>query len=204
MAKSKLTLAIENALKTYKPAQAGGIKINIVRGKTTAFEVPVANGTTDAGLIDCVRINEYFGEMKRENVCICHSWVKEGIRRVKLSCKRGLLDSDKAPMFCDEKTCRLNAIREIGVPKILITCYEIKVSVADFKSKNGHNFVGNLNYYVVPSTILKQIRPLVPKGIGIISYCMGSLRRQQDSTYREMEDEDQKWMLLSVMKRLRR
>lgn len=56
---------------------------------------------------------------------------------------------------------------EIGM---LITCYECKITVADFKSKNGHNFHGNRNYYVVPKEIVQQILPLVPEGIGLIQY----------------------------------
>ena len=170
MAKSELTKDIERSFKNYSPATAAGIRLNLNRGLVTAFEVPVQNGTTQAGLIDCVRINECF---------------------------------------------------ERGIEKILITCYEIKVSKSDFKSKNGHNFVGNLNYYVVPNEIYNDIKNLVPDNIGVIVYYDGKkpptknilgqyrcsytgLRSKKESGYRELSDDEQKWLLLSAMKRIQR
>jgi hypothetical protein len=38
-----------------------------------------------------------------------------------------------------------------------ITCYEIKISYSDFNSKNGHNFYGDENYYVMPKKLLEEI-----------------------------------------------
>jgi hypothetical protein len=54
-----------------------------------------------------------------------------------------------------------------------ITCVEIKVSLADFKSPNGHNLCGHKNYYAVPNELISQIELLVPKHIGIISCNVG-------------------------------
>ena len=53
---------------------------------------------------------------------------------------------------------------------MLITCYECKISLSDFKSPNGHNFHGNKNYYVVPKPLVEKIKSLVPKHIGIIAF----------------------------------
>jgi len=50
-----------------------------------------------------------------------------------------------------------------------VYCIEIKVSLSDFKSKNGHNFVGHLNYYAVPFELVDKIVDLVPKNIGILA-----------------------------------
>lgn len=51
------------------------------------------------------------------------------------------------------------------------TCYEIKISKSDFKSKNGHNFVGHKNYYVVPSIMKDFVKDQVKgKNIGVIIY----------------------------------
>ena len=204
IAKSELTKAIENALVYYKPISLGGIKLNLIRGKTVAFEVPVENGTTEAGIIDCVRVDEYFGDVSAEMVCCLYSWGTKLWNDCKEFCVKKLT-TEKPPRYCDCCGCRFNAISEIGTPKILITCFEIKISEADFKSKNGHNFVGNLNYYVVPYDLYKEINSFVPEEIGIITYSQkrDRLRRQKDSIYQEMSDEKQKWMLLSVMKRLR-
>ncbi len=50
------------------------------------------------------------------------------------------------------------------------TCLEIKVTKGDFKSNNGHNFVGDKNYYVVPSNLVVFVKEKLKwsKGIGII------------------------------------
>lgn len=48
-------------------------------------------------------------------------------------------------------------------------CVEVKITLADFKSKHGHNFVGNKNYYAVPLDLVDKIKDLVPKHVGIIA-----------------------------------
>lgn len=205
--KTEMTKTIERSLSRYFPASICGIKINKFRDQHTAFEVPVECGTTSAGIVDCVRVAEYFGDLEQQNVCIAHRWKNEGIRRAALRCERGVLDSDGAPLLCDERKCTLNAVRTVGTQKVLIACFEIKITKADFKSRNGHNFVGNLNYYVVPKEIYEDIKDLVPEDIGIILYIstdkFSGLRKKKECAFREMSDEDQKWMLLSVMKRIR-
>lgn len=204
MAKTDITRCIEKALLHYAPREFGGITINTRRGVSTAFEVPVECGTNISGIVDCVRINEYFGDKKRTRVCRCHKWKRDGIRRMPINCLNGIADSDKTPEICDNDECPWNKWDEIGKPKILIQCFEIKTSEKDFKSKNGHNFVGNLNYYVIPAELYETIRDDVPEGVGFILYKTGSLRRKQDATFKGMTDEEQKWMILNVLKRLNR
>jgi len=204
VAKTDMTIAIERALKHYAPRELGGIKINVFRGRSTAFEVPVECGTNAAGMIDCVRINEYFGEKKRTRVCRCHTWKRDGIRKVPINCPKGIPDSDRTPELCDITSCRWNIVKEMGKPKVLVQCFEIKVTRADFRSKNGHNFVGNLNYYVTPSELYASIKDDVPEEIGVILYKAGNLRRKKDASFKNMTDEDQKWMILNVLKRTRR
>jgi len=48
-------------------------------------------------------------------------------------------------------------------------CVEIKVTYQDFKSKNGHNLIGNRNYYAVPPELVDKIKNEVPSHIGIMS-----------------------------------
>lgn len=62
----------------------------------------------------------------------------------------------------------LNGLNEAGK----VDC--IKSTVSDFKSPNGHNLVGDVNYYVVPSDTFKQLEKLglldeVPPHIGFIT-----------------------------------
>lgn len=42
-------------------------------------------------------------------------------------------------------------------------CYEIKVSKSDFKSKAKLSFVGDFNYYVIPTELLDELRKDVEK-----------------------------------------
>lgn len=49
-------------------------------------------------------------------------------------------------------------------------CFEIKISLSDFKSSSAKTFVGNYNYYLIPDTLLNKVENLVPKNIGIYVY----------------------------------
>lgn len=58
--------------------------------------------------------------------------------------------------------------------ELITICFEIKSTVSDFKSPNGHNLVGDVNYYVMPSDTFKQLEKLglldeVPPHIGFIT-----------------------------------
>ena len=46
-------------------------------------------------------------------------------------------------------------------------CYEIKVSVSDFHSKNHNSFVGNYNYYVMPTELYKKVKDEIPDFVGV-------------------------------------
>ena len=50
---------------------------------------------------------------------------------------------------------------------VVVHCYEVKSSVEDFRSKNGHNFLGDFNYYVMPEEVLEEIRSLIPWDVGV-------------------------------------
>ena len=85
----------------------------------------------------------------------------------------------------------------------MTTCFEIKISVSDFKSKNGHNFCGNHNYYVVPLDIYKSIEPLVPTDIGIIVYypLTQSMRVEKESVFKEVKPVDLVLLLYNALKK---
>lgn len=56
-----------------------------------------------------------------------------------------------------------------GIEKGDFCCYEIKSSVADFKSKNGHNFIGDYNYYVMTTETYNQVKDLIPYDVGVLT-----------------------------------
>lgn len=54
-----------------------------------------------------------------------------------------------------------------GIEKGDFYCYEIKSSIEDFKSKNGHNFIGDFNYYVMPEDVYQIIKNQTPYNVGV-------------------------------------
>jgi hypothetical protein len=55
-----------------------------------------------------------------------------------------------------------------GIEKGDFYCYEIKSSVEDFHSKNGHNFIGDLNYYVMENDVYEAVRKEIPSYVGVL------------------------------------
>lgn len=57
-----------------------------------------------------------------------------------------------------------------GIEKGDFFAYEIKSSVADFKSKNGHNTdIADFSYYVMPIEVYEEVKTLIPWHVGV--YC---------------------------------
>ena len=56
-----------------------------------------------------------------------------------------------------------------GIEKGDFYCYEIKSSVEDFHSKNGHNFIADFNYYIMPRDVYLNVEDEIPYNIGV--YC---------------------------------
>lgn len=54
-----------------------------------------------------------------------------------------------------------------GIEKGDFYCYEVKSSEEDFKSKNGHNFIGDFNYYVMPEVLFVAVKGLLPYYVGV-------------------------------------
>lgn len=54
-----------------------------------------------------------------------------------------------------------------GIEKGDFYCYEVKSSVEDFHSKNGHNFFGDFNYYVMPEKVFEKVKEEIPFNIGV-------------------------------------
>lgn len=54
-----------------------------------------------------------------------------------------------------------------GIEKGDFYCYEVKSSVEDFHSKNGHNFLGEYNYYVMPKEVFESVKDEIPYYAGV-------------------------------------
>lgn len=54
-----------------------------------------------------------------------------------------------------------------GIEKGDFYCYEVKSSVEDFRSKNGHNFLGDYNYYVMTNEVFENVKGEIPFYVGV-------------------------------------
>lgn len=55
-----------------------------------------------------------------------------------------------------------------GIEKGDVYCYEVKSSVADYHSKNGHNAIGDYNYYVMPQEVYEAVKQSLPFAAGVL------------------------------------
>lgn len=86
--------------------------------------------------------------------------------------------------------------------KGLIRCYEIKVTESDFHSKNGHNFDGNFNYYVMPEELWEQVKDEIPEHVGVL---VGTdLKSVKKCKFKELPDSEREKMILYLCRSLSR
>ena len=176
MAETELTKQIKRCISFYKPALNSHLR-------TIRYAEEVDVGT---GYVDVIRFEDYVEEDK--SFC---SKELEG-----LPCK---IQGEKFPckkcVGCVYKKNRYM----LG---ILTTCFEIKISKSDFKSKNGNNFVGNHNDYVVPTELYPKIIDLVPDDIGVITYNKnGNFRKKKECNFKDVSAEDLNRFLFNALKK---
>lgn len=214
MGKTSKTRAIERALLSWNPKYLGPFRVNTFRRGFGALEVPVENGTSSAGIIDYARAQECFMGEEWAGRCYLDHYnageppeIQEMVKKYAnaAGCNKDTSDFKFRLQPCDQLKCKYHRFRKKEKQDVVIVCCEIKVSESDFLSKHGHNFVGNINYLVVPVELFPKIVNRVPKGIGILVYYSGKdfsgIRKKRDAEYRNLDIERQKWMILSIAKR---
>lgn len=67
--------------------------------------------------------------------------------------------------------------------KNIVRCYEVKSSVADFRSKAKWTFVGHYNYFVLDSDTWEKVKDEVPNHVGVYVFgtCVKKPKKQQVS-----------------------
>lgn len=77
-----------------------------------------------------------------------------------ITCKRadGCFYPDRKAKGCKGCVYRHHKVKT----EMVITCFEVKITMSDFQSGHGKNFCGNENYYCVP----KEMAPKVAAAIG--------------------------------------
>ena len=66
-----------------------------------------------------------------------------------------------------------------GIEKGDVYCYAVKSSCADFHSKNGHNLIGDYNYYVMHEDVYESVKMTVPYTVVVM--CPDSCDTRCDS-----------------------
>jgi hypothetical protein len=167
---SNLTKEIKKRLRNFRPLMPSAM-----RTVRWAEEV-----TTATGIVDVIRFEDY----KAEDNSYCN-YTESSLGKM-----RGGACKVKGRVFkspgCHGCVFKKNSY----VIDILVTCYEVKVSVSDFRSKHGHNFHGHRNYYAVPAEIAGKVIGLIDDDIGLIAYYpkSGSMTVKKECVQREMAD----------------
>lgn len=106
----------------------------------------------------------------------------------------------------NDKKCHGCTLREhLWHVGMMVTCFEVKITYADFKSENGHNFHGNENYYCVPKELATKMVSEIPDDVGILAYYEGEkgygLRKFRNSDWRTVDDGTKALLLYNAMKK---
>lgn len=185
---TELTRKIKLGLKNFKPALS-------TKKRTIRYAEEV---WTPTGIVDFIRFEDYIEKDYSFCASINHQQLDKGqqqtvqkmmgdkIGKCKIENKEYPNENCKGCVLCRRSY-------KIGM---MITCYECKITVSDFKSPNGHNFHGNRNYYVIPKEIYESVKELVPKDIGIIVY------NQLNNTYRIKKESEWKDISHELKERL--
>ncbi len=166
---------------------------------------------TPSGIVDSIRFEDFYthdtwlcpllhpDSFPQKQVEWSRSMVGRTEDDTKLSCKDGSTTQTG-------EACRgcvfLHRVHEIGM---MITCYEVKITLSDFKSPHGHNFHGNENYYCVPKELAPQIVDDIPDHVGILCYYKGpkgdGLRMYKPALWQDVQEETKTMLLYNALKK---
>lgn len=161
---------------------------------------------TPTGIVDSIRFEDYYSD--EEYLCRLVDFKRFTERDNRTSaymhelgkCFRdGTTEKDSGKCH---GCCFRRHLWNVGM---MVTCFEVKITYSDFKSKSGHNFHGNENFYCVPKDLAPKIAEEVPADVGILMYCEGDkafgLRKYKPSGWREQPDDLKVSLLYNAMKK---
>lgn len=195
-----LTKKMKKATHAYKPLMSNG-KV----GRTIRWADEV---WTPSGIVDSIRFEDYVSDVYEKCKRINYEpYLRGGDALLKHiphgSLPLGQCKIEGITFPCKECKGCIYRVRDVKKVSMCTTCFECKITMADFRSKNGHNFHGNRNYYIVPRELVSKIEILVPDNIGIIAYIekSNSLRMIRECEFREIDNELRWKLLYAAMKK---
>lgn len=186
-----LTQKIKKRLRDFRPAYRSNM-----RTIRWAEEVQTATG-----FVDVIRFEDYI--QQDDSYCV-RLTPREEDRQGPAVDLTALVGCKNNGMIFPCKNCHGCVYKRNSYTLgILTTCYEVKVTVADMRSGNGHNFHGNRNYYAVPVDMAVQAAEIAPPGIGIIAYYpnSGHMTVKRECEYREITTDDLSYLLYAALKK---
>ena len=201
----------------WHPTSYGGYRADSFRQGFDALEVPVECGSVKSGLVDFVRVQECFTAETKYVTCKLASLIETDTgaslaaiqqKAKEATCVKNISSPDFCREHCSERWCHFHKTNHLYTLDAVITCVEIKISVSDFHSAHGHNFVGHCNYYAMPTELYKKVKGEIPEDIGVLLYYDGEstcgIRKAKECKSHILSEKTQKWLILSVAKRLPR
>lgn len=192
---TELTKTIKRLTHNYNPKLKSSMR-------TIRWADEVA--TPDGGYVDSVRFEDYYESDYYKCRLIDYETMDKSVQEWTQAVKPdsiGKCFRDGTNKMSSEK-CHGCAWRLHGYQiGMCVTCYEIKVSLSDFKSGNKCSFFGNENYYCVPKELAPKISALVPEGIGILVYTGKNLRKYRESAWKEVDEKTKIYLLYNAMKK---
>ena len=192
-------------------------RVDSFRQGFDAIEVPVECGSVKSGLVDFVRVQECFTAETKYGTCKLASLIETDTgaslaaiqqKAKEATCVKDISSIDFCREHCSEQWCHFHKTNHLYTLDAVITCVEIKISVSDFHSAHGHNFVGHCNYYAMPTELYKKVKGEIPEEIGVLLYYDGmstcGIRKAKECKPQILSEKTQKWLILSVAKRLPR
>lgn len=203
---TQVTKTIKSLCHSYCPKMSSG---SVGRTIRWADEVWVP----EHGIVDSIRFEDYI--IRRHEECelenFLHYSVNEQNTLKLLADRYGAKPGQcKIDGLCyPNKNCRgcFHLKRDVPEVGMMITAFEIKITKADFKSKNGHNIddpdmpIGNEQYYVLPKELIHDVEHLIPEHCGILSYSNGRIRKYRISKWMEVDKNLQIVLLYNAMKK---
>lgn len=74
--------------------------------------------------------------------------------------------------------------------QMMVTCFEVKITMSDFHSGNGKNFCGNENYYCIPKEMASKVEEEIGRDspIGILTWNGKGLRCYKPARFIEIPE----------------
>lgn len=163
---------------------------------------------TPTGIVDSIRFEDYIVSREVDCKLINYDKFESSVQKWVGNFPNAELGKCKIPgEIFPNKNCAGCFFRQSNIPVMgmCTTCFECKISLSDFKSKNGHNFHGNRNYYVIPKDLVKKVEDMVPEDIGILIWIetdkYSGLRLHKDCEFKEISDMLRWQLLYDAMKK---